>query len=354
MQDKAVFISLRMLRNNRGTGIPFLPPISFLMNIPPAAFSLFPPVSLGLPVAAAFLGFAVHALASPPVEIVRDTHFQGGFVLLDPKPGKAVPRGELGGIEAGKRPVWKLAQWASKYPLENKPQLLPDHAVKYANEGKTVVLAPEANDASDLCLAVNGQVEYGSHVRKFGENWVHLLVEQNIQDKRPLDQISKMPFHFEARLNRFKRYAMPSYSPDLHAAQFQIFFTIQNINKASPEYGNYLWFGIPIYDDRNRSPEAYTAQDAGKDDATNKFIYIPARKVFASQSMLERQWIVLDKDILPLLKDGLASAWQKGYLKGSTLLSDYAVSSINMGWEITGTFDVEMQVRNFSLQAEGL
>ncbi len=324
------------------------------MKIPPFAFFLFLRAALGCSFAAVFLGLAAHAQASPPIEIVGDTHFRGGFVLLDPKPGKAVPYGKVEGIEADKPPEWRMAQWASKYPLENKPQVLPDGSLKYANEGKLVLIASENSKAADLCLGVNGSAEYGSHVRKLGEDWVHLLVEQKISGEQPLNQFSKVHFHCEARLNNLKRFAMPDYSPSLHAAQFQIFLTIQNINRTSSGYRNFIWFGIAVYDDRNPSPGVYMARDVGKEDATGQFIYIPARKAFTSQSMQEGQWITLDKDILPFLKEGLDQAWQRGYLKEPPLLSDYAVSSINMGWEISGIFNAEMQVRNFSLQAMGL
>jgi hypothetical protein len=49
-------------------------------------------------------------------ELVRDPHFQNGFCLLEPKPGKRVVYGETGGLAPGK-PVWVLAQWSSQFPL---------------------------------------------------------------------------------------------------------------------------------------------------------------------------------------------------------------------------------------------
>ena len=50
-------------------------------------------------------------------ELVRDPHFQSGFYLLEPKPGKRVVYGESAGLAPGK-PVWDLAQWSSKCPLQ--------------------------------------------------------------------------------------------------------------------------------------------------------------------------------------------------------------------------------------------
>src|SRR5258705_12480088 len=50
-------------------------------------------------------------------ELIRDPHFQSGFHLLEPKPGKRVVYGEMAGLVAGE-PVLDLAQWLSRFPLQ--------------------------------------------------------------------------------------------------------------------------------------------------------------------------------------------------------------------------------------------
>lgn len=305
------------------------------------------PRMLRLLISAAFLLVVASSSQSREAEeLIRDPHFQNGLILLDPNPGKKVPYGTLGGPGAGSQPIWDLAQWASKYPLQNDPQWAPDG---FANEGKAVLIGPPGSESADLCLAVAGSAEYGTRVRQKGEDWVHLLVEQRIQNRRPLDQMAKARLHLEARLRKSKKNPMPGYSRDLHAAHFQVFFTIQNCNKSAPDYRRYVWFGIPIYDDRHRLSPAYAARDGGKKDATGMFIYKPAGTVFAPTSTHDGQWVTIDRDILPLIQQGLDAAFQNGFLKDPRSLSDYSITSINVGWEVSGIFDVDLQVRNLSL-----
>ena len=53
----------------------------------------------------------------PEGELIQDTHFQRGFLLWEPKPGRHVRYGELRGHEAGAA-SWGLAQWSSRFPIQ--------------------------------------------------------------------------------------------------------------------------------------------------------------------------------------------------------------------------------------------
>ncbi len=58
-------------------------------------------------------------------ELIRDPHFQNGFFLLEPTPGKRVVYGELVGPQPGK-PAWDLAQWSSRSALAPGARLCPE------------------------------------------------------------------------------------------------------------------------------------------------------------------------------------------------------------------------------------
>ena len=143
---------------------------------------------------------------------------------------------------------------------------------------------------------------------------------------------------------------MPGYSPQLHAAQNQIYFTLQNRNPKSAGYGQLLWFGVPIYDDRERIPKSYQAKDAGKEDASGMFIYLVDGREFTARSLHDKEWVTIDNDLLPLMCTGLQAAWKSGFLKDSRSLADYQITGMNLGWEVPGSFNVEMQVRDLSLK----
>ena len=283
-------------------------------------------------------------------ELIRDPGFRHGFRLIEPTPGKRVPYGVMPGVDASQPPVWDLDQWSSKFPIAAslRPSAAGDFLC-YSNTAKTVTFGKRGS-AADLAFGVVASVEYAGKARKGGEPWVHLLAEQPIETPAALSDMSAARLHVEARLKQSKKLETPDYTPSLHAAQFQIFFSVQNLNRQSPGYGKYLWFGIPIYDDRARFPAAFKAQDFG---GTSMFIFTLAGDVYTSQSAHDREWVTIDKDLLPLMREGLETAWQRGFLNESHAWADYCIAGMNLGWEVPGVFDVELQLRNLSLKVKG-
>lgn len=281
-------------------------------------------------------------------ELIRDPRFQRGFHLLAPKPGQREVTGALSGAGSDAPPIWDLAQWSSRFPLTPAAPGTPaPGARRWANDAKAVTVGAPESALADLALAVNGSVEYGTRARKSDEPWVHLLVEQSFAGPPSLAGLKSARLRLEARLLRADFHRTPDYSPGLHAAQFQLFLTVQNRNRESAGYGKYLWFGVPLYDDRSRIPPAHKAKDTA---GSSMFIYTPAGEVFTQHSAHDRQWIRVDKELRPLLVEALESAWERGFLRESRDLGDYRVTGMNLGWEVPGIFDVEMQTRGLSLQ----
>ncbi len=291
----------------------------------------------------------VRDLAPPtePRELIRDPHFQRGFILLEPAPGKKVPYGELRPADSQVTPVWQLSQWSSKHRLEaGAGGRFTNGRLRWANAAKTVTLGEDGNVGADLALGVNAIAEYGARDRRQGEPWVHLLVEQRFEQAPSMADLTTVRLRIEARLLRSDLVKTADYTPGLHAAQFQIFFTLQNTRSDSPGYRRYLWFGVPLYDDRQRFPAAHKSKDTA---GTEMFIFTPSGDSFTTQSAHDRQWLAIEKDLLPLMREALETAWQRGFLTESRTMADYRITEMNMGWEVPGRFDVEMQVRNLSL-----
>ena len=284
-------------------------------------------------------------------EVIADTHFQQGFILWKTPPGRHVEYGKLPGITNG-LPVWGLSQWSSRFPLPRDAGIrLADGAISWSNQAKSVMVGAPGSKSTDLSLAVNSGVEYSPESRKAGEPWVHLLVEQELEPPVPLAKLSLAKLHVEARLLRSTRLPMENYSPRVHAAQFQIYFTVQNRKPGSKGYGDLLWFGVPIYDDRYAFPREFAEQDFG---GTAKFIVMPDWKQFSDVSTHEGKWVTVDKDLIPLMREALNTAWSRGFLKEAREFGNYYIGGVYMGWELPGSFDVAMQVRNLSLKAVAL
>jgi hypothetical protein len=290
-------------------------------------------------------GAAAGDSAAPGGELLRDPSFLRGFVLLRPEPGRKVECGVVPG-PAGGAPAWHLAQWSSRHPFDATTVVVRTDggAVRLANEGRGLAFG---GADGILLLAVNASAEYGNRPRAKGEPWVHLLVEQPIATLPRLAGLASLNLHVEARRGRAVLAREAGYDPHLHAAQFQIFLSIQNREKGSPGFGDYLWFGIPIHDNRARAHRTYAAPDTG----TGKFIYTAASEHFTRDSTHDDGWVVFDGELLPLIREGLAAARAKGFLKESADEAVFRIAALNMGWEVPGTFDVEMEIRRLSLRA---
>lgn len=293
------------------------------------------------------VGGAALASVTAERELVRDPHFQGGFYLLEPKPGKRVVYGELAGHNPG-RPIWDLAQWSSRFPLRPSDCFASAQGLVWSNNAKSIKVGRLGGPDADLSLGVNAGTEYPQVRKSSNEAWVHLLVQQNIEDPTALAPLAACNFHLEARLKRSRLVSTNDYAPSLHAAQFLVYLTLANRNPQATGYQECFWFGIPVYDNRERVVSAYEAQDFGE---TKLFIFTPASDTFARQSTHDGEWVTFEKDLLPLMRQGLEHARAKGFLKGSIDLADYRPLGIFIGWEVPGRFEVELQIRNLSLRA---
>ncbi len=283
-------------------------------------------------------------------ELIRDPHFQSGFHLIDPKPGRRRAYGRLSGVELNSEPVWDLDQWSSRFPLTAEPPRNLKPGVQcWLNPGKTIRRGAPGLTEADLSLGVNAITEYDKRARKAGEPWVHLLVEQSFADPPALANVASARLQLKARLLRSEFQRTDDYSPGLHAAQFQMFLMLQNRNRESRGHGHLVWFGIPLYDDRSPFPKEHKQQDTG---GTAMFIFTPGGEVFSDRSAHDGQWITVDKELRPLFLEALETAWQRGFLLESRDLADYRITGMNLGWEVPGLFDAEMQVRDLSLKVE--
>ena len=287
------------------------------------------------------------ACAAGDRELIRDADFQSGFYLLEPKPGTRVVYGELKGAVPAER-VWDLAQWSSRFPLEATNWFSAKDTLVISNSAKSVVVGKPGQAAADLSLAVNAGAEYLETRKSSRDPWVHLLVQQHFVTPPTLGELTACNFHLEARLKRSRLVSTNDYSPAIHAAQFLVYLSVASRNPRASGSQECFWFGIPIYDNRERIVPAYEAQDFGE---TRLFIFTPGSDTFANESTHDGTWVAFEKDLLPLLRRGLEQARAKGFIKGSPDPADYRPLGIFIGWEVPGRFDVELQIRNLSLKA---
>lgn len=274
-------------------------------------------------------------------ELIRDSRFKGGFRLIDPE--LRVQDYGLWQPFSEEKPVWAIAQWGTRekvVPLNESSTL--------SNSCKSISVA-RGGSKTDLTLAVNGNEEYKGVPRKGDEMWVHLLVEQEIESLPRLVDLKALNFHLEAKRLHSVLHKPELFDDGKHAAQYQAFFYLQDRNKQSEGYGEMIWFGIPVYDNRKRKTERYEALDFA---GSGMFICTLAHEDLCADSAHDGKWIALEANLLPEMIKAYSIARAKGFMKKTKSLEDMHLTGMNMGWEVPGLLDVSLQVRRLSLIGE--
>lgn len=281
-------------------------------------------------------------------QILRDNHFCDGFWvchtdgLITREPVKKL---DFGGTTV-KSPVWKIAQWCSRYNLANgRERVLDDASYEYADETKCVRVR---KGQGRIVLSLSAGKEY-LHPRREGEGWPHLLIEQEFEENYWLTELEEAEMQIDFTVSRFADHMNPKERTMLHTAQLQWFLAIQNRNRNSVGYGDFFWFGLPFWDyPRYEYPPQFRAADGGKEENTGKFINIVGAREFLSSPVVVGNSQSLSVSVYRWIKEGFEAAKANNYLKNSDW-KDMCIGNMNLGFEVTGTFDVEVMISNLNI-----
>ena len=257
---------------------------------------------------------------------------------------------------SAEKPLWDIGQNDSKFEIYGSPLVTTDDGgLEYRNEGKLMRLYQDGTDTA-LRLEVYGDKEY-DRPRQDGEPWPHLLVGTSLGDPAtPIVEYTQLRYSMDVKINYCDNKMGDVYDPNRGwCAQTTAYMTLQNLNKESPGYGDYIWFGVPIFDSRCEFPGAFTLLDeGGKHDATGKSIYVMGDKEFlennyAGVNPKDGEWAHCTVNVLPHALTALKVAQLQGHMK-NTKVEDLYLGGFNIGWEVTGTFNCSMDLKNISLK----
>ncbi len=317
--------------------------------------------SLLLPFAGCVL---CNAAENPRVPLIDDTALHNGVNVISPKEGVRIEQGVLRPFGGEQKPSWDLDQWSCRFTLaESKAEKRADGSVVYADPGKSIVFYPQAvkEDDSrtkeirpDFSLAVRGIEEYQSDYPRIGQAWPHLLIERPFIRQPRLADLSEVRFRIKFRITEHVRLDKPGWSDAYHTGQCQCYLTVNNLNTESPGYGDYLWFGVPMFDERYDHIAEYKALDFStpEKEGTGKVLNSVDSRTFFQEKAKDGGWITIDYDLLPLLKEAVDSAWERGYLSKSKNIGDYGLGCLNLGWEVPGPINVKAEFADFSLDVK--
>lgn len=257
----------------------------------------------------------------------------------------------------GDTPIWMLSQHGDIYSLN-------DHYNKYGGDRYNTTVPDEdgyytfydeskkvsVNPSKGACyLELNTSQEY-ERPRKSGEQWCHILLNEGFQKAVQVKEIDECILTIDLTMKKFEDHMNGLADSSLHATQFLMYLVMKSNNPA--EDSGFFWFGIPFFDNRypNGLPESGMI-DAGGAGATSKFIYsMPSADYMEDKTLILNKTCSIEVDIKPYILNGLILAQEKGFFLNSTF-EDLCFQSMNIGFEIPGTYDCGIEMSNFSLTA---
>ncbi len=288
-------------------------------------------------------------VTAPSAEVFRDLSLSGGLNLS--AVNTAAKPLETGVVlrSGGNRAEWRLAQWGTQFDLKDGLERdLPGGTRILRNSGKRVTVLPGGLAGEGIKLQVSGGDEFNGALRKEGEVWPHLLLEQKIPRDFQIASLSSLDFKLSFKVDHCTNASVEALDPSLHTAQATAYWTIHNRNKESKDFGEMIWFGVPLFDARHEIPQGHQAVDAGSAYASGKFINTVEGSRFYDCPTGDGQWHDIACDLKPMVEEALTAAQAQGHL-ANTRFADLYASSFNIGWEVPGPYDCAITLKGLSL-----
>jgi len=287
------------------------------------------------------------------LSIFADNKFVDGFRVYSPSESSVFfHTNKLSTLYSNTNPSWDLAQWASKYDIINANKTSGNGEYLFENTETTPVSKKlYVNTLTGrIDMAVNASVEY-DHDRKDGESWPHLLLGQDFSNNLVnVSECEEVLMNISFKVNSCENYTN-AYNTNLHCAQFVWYFTLQNRNQSSEDFGKYIWFGLNLYDNRmeGKVSTEFASLDGGKASSTNAFIYQPSSSKYITSTKMPcvGEKCDINFNIMEVAEYAFNLAKDRGYL-GTTTWEEIYIGSTNFGFEVTGTFDIDATIYSIS------
>ena len=298
-------------------------------------------------------------------ELFADTKFENGFMVRN-MGGAEKNDPTVGYLNYGNPsliPSWSLAQWETKYDfrdLENDTLFMELDDGVYQYDSIDKIFTVDTNTGT-LGMELNASEVYDDP-REAGEGWPHLLIEgatknQEAPFANQMKNANHLRLSLSTRLTKYENAMGEDENPGLHAAAFYVYLYVKGVNEAGQN--EMTWFGLTIFDNRVAFVTESGKADDGKADASGLFIYQVPSRAFTDTDFLENgeitasedgEWMNIDIDVLPYIERALIVAQEQGFMKGVTMDTVY-IDGMNMGWEMPGTYDAKMEVKDMSLRS---
>ena len=295
--------------------------------------------------------------------LIPDIHFKEGFKVRDlgGNQGTTEYIGYFPRDTQEETVKWTLAQWSARYSFMDETvsrEWQPTEGVWFVSSPNEV-FGVDTNTGL-LTFQCTASKCYGAP-RQAAEPWMHLLIETAFTREENWGKLSEMKhlrIYADTQLTKFEDHMGEAFNSGIHAAQFLMYLTVQNLNQDSKDYGKYIWFGIGMFDNRSEEIAAYYNLDPGtgsmiyslasSETCTGNYRYTKDGKIQAGE---DTPWVSYYKDVIDDMRKAFETVQAEGMLQNSTW-NDMYIAGMNIGWEVPGTYDVEMRVKNLDVVAE--
>jgi len=233
-----------------------------------------------------------------------------------------------------------MPQWNSKGLLDRVQ--VDDDTVKLTDDYKSVTLHRKTGAIN---LTVDTLKEYETPRTSPSQPWVHLLLEQSPFQK-PIKISESAAIWVEVEFELTENKAHGPQDPGLHAAQLSWFLYLKNTNPESKGLGDFVWFGISLFDSRHDFVPDYAMQDFAMPNGS--FIRSLGTKRFFDTPVKIGERRTIRYNILDEIQKAIEIANEKGFLTHTTL-DDVVLDGTNIGWEIPGTYTVGVTLYKLSV-----
>ncbi|MBR4832872.1 MAG: hypothetical protein IKU86_00870, partial [Thermoguttaceae bacterium] len=209
-----------------------------------------------------------------------------------------------------------------------------------------------------LRLEVAADAEYDAP-RRADQNWLHLLLQRDFppSERVSFADVESLVFTCDAQILRSERLSPDAeFNPDLHTTQASVYFAISNDDPESPDFRDYVWFGVSFFDDRYEVQTDYVAVDGDpKTIGTGKLIYRLGEQrtiddILGGVNPFEKKPVRIEIDLARYLGDALKAAKERGFLT-ETRVEQMKMGHFNFGWETPGTYRAALEIKNPRLVA---
>lgn len=288
--------------------------------------------------------------------LLTDPRFEQGVYLQSPDQQNRSNIGTIYPVSGSgtENPAWTFSQWHGLYPLTMSTPAFPSGGgVEYKNTGKWAVFGPGRR----LVIGLNG-VDRGQHTSKFVRGEVAPTGITKIKTTAGISQETWIPGGNYIRLSEMENLHLQLNARLLRAEVVSkmsgtaaVAFVGLHIRNIDPSRRELVYFVVPLYDSRERSRRKVRLLDAATGDKF--FIYGTGnQEIIGGESFHDRDWVKIDKDILPLVGDAIKQARKNPkFADYSADPRDYTISQVSLRWEMSADMNVEMEFKNFDLVA---